>query len=206
MIKLLLAVLLAMCLTACAGQETDRTETTQPETTQTETTRPETSQTETTQAPETARPGILSAFTAQDLQGQAVNQEILKGKKLTMVNVWATFCGPCINEMPDLGALAQEYAGRGVQIVGLLSDATASDGSIDPSQVELAQEIVDATGADYLHIVPGGDMMGLLYQITSVPTTFFVDETGKQVGTAYVGAKDKDAWVAIIDQMLEEVA
>ena len=31
-------------------------------------------------------------------------------------------------------------------------------------------------------------------------------DAGKQVGTAYVGAKDKDAWAAIIDQMLEEVA
>lgn len=104
------------------------------------------------------------------------------------------------------GALAQEYADKGVQIVGLLSDANASDGSVSASQVELAQEIVDATGANYLHIIPGEDMMGLLYQITSVPTTFFVDETGKQVGTAYVGAKSKDAWAAIVDQMLEEVA
>lgn len=194
--KLLLTVVLALCLTACGGQET-----TQPETTQTEA-----SQTETTQSAETTQPGILSVFTAQDLQGNGVNQEILAGKKLTMVNVWATFCGPCINEMPDLGALAQEYADKGVQIVGLLSDANASDGSVSASQVELAQEIVDATGANYLHIIPGTDMMGLLYQITSVPTTFFVDETGKQVGTAYVGAKDKDAWAAIIDQMLEEVA
>ena len=195
--KLLLTVVLALCLTACGGQETTQPETTQPQTTQTEG--------DTTQSAETAQPGILSVFTAQDLQGNGVNQEILKGKKLTMVNVWATFCGPCINEMPDLGALAQEYADKGVQIVGLLSDANASDGSVSASQVELAQEIVDATGANYLHIIPGTDMMGLLYQITSVPTTFFVDETGKQVGTAYVGAKSKDAWATIIDQMLEEV-
>lgn len=196
--KLLLTVVLALCLTACGGQETTQPETTQPQTTQTEG--------ETTQSADTAQPGVLSVFTAQDLQGNGVNQEILAGKKLTMVNVWATFCGPCINEMPDLGALAQEYADKGVQIVGLLSDANASDGSVSASQVELAQEIVDATGANYLHIIPGADMMGLLYQITSVPTTFFVDETGTQVGTAYVGSRDKDAWAAIIDQMLEEVA
>lgn len=198
--KLLLTVLLALSLTACAGQEAGGTETTQPETTQ-----PEASQSETTQAGDSAQQGVLSVFTAQDLQGQTVNQEILAGKKLTMVNIWATFCSPCIREMPDLGALAQEYADKGVQIVGLLSDATASDGSISPSQVELAQQIVDATGANYLHIIPTGDMLGLLYQITSVPTTFFVDETGKQVGTGYVGSKDKEAWAAIIDQMLEEV-
>ena len=133
--KLLLTVVLALCLTACGGQEITQPETTQPQTTQTEG--------ETTQSADTAQPGILSVFTAQDLQGNGVNQEILAGKKLTMVNVWATFCGPCINEMPDLGALAQEYADKGVQIVGLLSDANASDGSVSASQVELAQEIVD---------------------------------------------------------------
>ncbi len=196
--KCLWRVLLACCLPACGGQEITQPETTQPQTTQTEG--------ETTQSADTAQPGILSVFTAQDLQGNGVNQEILAGEKLTMVNVWAAFCGPCINEMPDLGALAQEYADKGVQIVGLLSDANASDGSVSASQVELAQEIVDATGENYLHIIPGTDMMGLLYQTNSVPTTFVVDETGKQVGTAYVGSRDKDAWAAIIDQMLEEVA
>lgn len=191
--KLILTVVLALCLTACAGQETG-------------TTQPENSQTETTQGTSQEKPGLLSSFTAQDLQGKAVNQEILKGKKLTMVNVWATFCPPCVKEMPDLGVLAQEYADQGVQIVGLLSDATASDGTIDPSQVELAQEIVNTTGANYQHIVPGTDLFPLLAQIASVPTTFFVDENGQQVGSAYVGAKSKDAWAAIIDQMLEEVA
>ena len=65
---------------------------------------------------------------------------------------------------------------------------------------------MDVPGANYLLNIPGVDMMGVLYQITSVPTTFFVDETGKQGATAYVGAKSKDAWAAIVDQMLEEVA
>lgn len=70
--KLLLTVVLALCLTACGGQETTQPETTQPQTTQTEG--------ETTQSADTAQPGILSAFTAQDLQGNGVNQEILAGR------------------------------------------------------------------------------------------------------------------------------
>ena len=183
---LITALCLSLCLTACGNQEA-----------------PEASQQVQSSASETA--GILSQFAAQDLQGDSINQEIFQGHKLTMVNVWATFCTPCINEMPDLGELSQEYSDKGVQIVGMVSDAMASDGSIDKEQVALAQEIVDSTAANYTHILPGEDLYGLLYQITSVPTTFFVDEEGNQVGNTYLGAKDKEAWKAIIDQLLEEV-
>lgn len=159
-------------------------------------------------APESTQPAenpLLADFTATDLEGNEVTEDILDGYALTMVNVWATFCGPCITEMPELGELAAEYRDKGVQIVGMVSDTMASDGSTDPEQVALAQEIVAQTRADYLHFIPGEDLYGLLYQITSVPTTFFVDADGNQVGYAYLGAKDKAGWQAVIDQMLEEV-
>lgn len=150
--------------------------------------------------------GILSAFSAEDLDGNALDQSILEGHTLTMVNVWATFCTPCISEMPELGELAEEYADKGVQIVGLVSDVLDSDGSVSETQLDTAREIVSATSANYTHIVPSIDLYyGLLYQITSVPTTFFVDETGAQVGYAYLGARDKAEWSTIIDEMLAEV-
>lgn len=149
--------------------------------------------------------GILSTFSAEDLDGNALDQSILEGHTLTMVNVWATFCTPCISEMPELGELAEEYADKGVQIVGLVSDVLDSDGSVSETQLDTAREIVSATNANYTHIVPSTDFYGILYQITSVPTTFFVDETGAQVGYAYLGARDKAEWSTIIDEMLAEV-
>lgn len=152
-----------------------------------------------------ASAGILANFSATDLNGNTVDQTALADYKLTMVNVWATFCTPCLNEMPELGELADEYSGKGVQIVGLVTDLTDSDGSISQTQLETAQDIVGKTGADYTHIVPSTDMYGLLNQITSVPTTFFVDSKGNQVGMAYVGARDKASWAEIIDETLAEV-
>lgn len=152
-----------------------------------------------------ASAGVLSSFSATDLNGKTVDQTVLADYKLTMVNVWATFCTPCLNEMPELGELAGEYSSKGVQIVGMVTDLTDSDGSISQSQLETAQDIVSSTGADYTHIVPSTEMYGLLSQITSVPTTFFVDSKGNQVGQAYVGARDKAAWAEIIDDTLAEV-
>ncbi|WP_306487948.1 TlpA family protein disulfide reductase [Agathobaculum sp.] len=149
--------------------------------------------------------GVLSAFSTTDLEGNTLDQSILADYDLTMVNVWATFCGPCINEMPDLGELAAEYADKGVQIIGLVSDTMDSDGTISDSQVETAKEIVAETGADYRHLLPSDDLLGILSQIYAVPTTFFVDSEGVQVGDAIVTAQSKEKWIETIDGMLAEV-
>ena len=149
--------------------------------------------------------GILSNFSTTDLDGNSVDQSVFADHKLTMVNVWATFCGPCISEMPELGTLASEYADKGMQIVGLVSDVTDSDGNLDEAQLSLARDIVAETGANYLHVVPGEGLYGLLSQVSGVPTTLFVDSEGKQVGTAYIGAKDLDGWKAVADELLESL-
>ena len=153
----------------------------------------------------TEAPGLLSSFSTTDLEGGAVDQSILEGCELTLVNIWATYCGPCLNEMPDLGELAAEYADQGVQILGLVSDVLNSDGTLSDSQLELAREIVAETGADYRHLVPSADLYGLLSQIYAVPTTFFVDSEGNQVGYAYMTAMSYDQFVEIIDAALAEV-
>lgn len=142
---------------------------------------------------------VFGQFKAETIDGDEVNEEIFSEKKLTMVNIWGTFCGPCIREMPDLGELNREYADKGFQIVGIISDVNkASD--------ETALEVIEATKADYTHIVASEDIQrGILSQIQLVPTTIFVDENGMQVGGAYFGAKEKDDWAAIIDELLGEV-
>lgn len=212
---LALVLALALCLTGCGGagtsQSTPATSSGQ-QSTQSESGSSATASGEaqtpadSSDAAEQAAPtGILSQFSAQDLEGNDFDQSMFQGHTLTMVNVWATFCTPCINEMPDLGTLAQDYQDQGVQIVGLVSDVLTMDGSLDQDQMELAREIVDSTAANYTHLVPSEDLYNLLGQITSVPTTFFVDENGAQVGGTYIGAKDKDQWQQIIDQLLTEV-
>lgn len=153
----------------------------------------------------TEQAGVLSSFSATDLDGNTVDQSVLADYDLTMVNVWATFCGPCINEMPDLGELAQEYADKKVQIIGLVSDVLNTDGTISEEQVQTARDIVEQTGASYLHLLPSEDLYGVLGQISAVPTTFFVDSEGKQVGSAIVSAQSKDKWVQTINAMLTEV-
>ena len=57
----------------------------------------------------------------------------------------------------------------------------------------------------YRHLLPSDDLLGILSQIYAVPTTFFVDSEGVQVGDAIVTAQSKEKWIETIDGMLAEV-
>ncbi len=150
--------------------------------------------------------GILGDFYTPLLFGGMADESVLVSYRLTMVNVWATFCSPCIREMPELGELAAEYKEKGVQILGLAADVQKSDGTYDQAQLELAKSIVAQTNANYLHIIPSTDVYPVLNISEYVPATIFVDEYGNQIGEVYVGARSKEAWSTIIEQMLREVA
>ena len=118
-----------------------------------------------------------------------------------MINIWATFCGPCLSEMPDLGLLSAEYQDQGVQIIGICTDTVSYDGTLVEEQVETARQMAEETGASYLHLVPVGDLAAtLLPQIQVVPTTVFVDREGRQVGGALAGARDADGWRELIEE------
>ncbi len=191
-VSLLLAGLMLAVLSACGGGEAP------PES-------PSSPASQEEEAPEAAP--ILGEFTATDLAGNEVTQSVFEGHPVTMVNVWATFCGPCLREMPDLGALHQEFSEQGFQILGIVTDVQAPDGSISQEQVDLAAQIAEETGASYLHLLPSEDLIAcLLWQVSSVPTTIFVDETGALIGKGYLGSRDAAAWRSIIEEKLEAVS
>ena len=141
----------------------------------------------------------LTGFSARDLDGNTVTEAVFANADLTMLNVWGTFCGPCIREMPDLGELAGEYADRGVQIIGLVGDVGQSD-----EDAEYAREFVEKTGAHYVHLLPSEDLQdkvlsGMMYY----PTTIFFDRDGYVVDNMIVGSHTKGEWKTIIERMLQ---
>ena len=153
-------------------------------------------------------PVDFSELSAQDLNGNAVDASLFADYKLTVINVWGTYCSPCLQEMPDLGELAQEYAEKGVQIVGIVGDVMNSDGTLSESQMEKAAQIVDQTGANYVHIPMDLDLYrsDLGENLYAFPTTYFVDSEGKPVGNALVGMiPSKEDWQAYIDAHLAAV-
>lgn len=148
---------------------------------------------------------ILGTFATTDMAGNPVNEKIFSGHKLTMVNIWATFCGPCIEEMPDLSLLQKEY-GDDFQVIGIVVDAADKNGNVLSDKKADAAAIIETTGADYLHLLPSRSLnQAYLNDVQSVPETIFVDENGNQIGVRYFGAKNKTQWKKIIDTLLESL-
>ncbi|MBQ6823961.1 MAG: TlpA family protein disulfide reductase [Clostridia bacterium] len=144
--------------------------------------------------------GVLSDFSTLDIDSNKVDESILADKKVTMINIWGTYCGPCIQEMPALAAIAEKYEDSDFQIIGLICDVA------DPksSSGDTARGIIAQTGVKYRNIVVSDSMNTLMQTVMAVPTTIFVNENGEQIGQPYVGARDQEAWEDIIAEVLKQ--
>ena len=144
---------------------------------------------------------VVKFENAVTTEGTSISSEVFSNAKLTMVNVWATFCAPCINEMPALGEIANSYDAADFQMLGIVSDAVEDD----ETMLADAKEIIEETGADYPHLLLNEQLyMNLVGASDSVPTTYFLNRKGEVLGYL-VGAQSKEVWEEIIDGLLEEV-
>ena len=141
---------------------------------------------------------IFITFEGTDLEGNAVSQEVFSQSKLTMVNVWATYCNPCLREMPGLGELAAEYDQSEFQIIGIVSDVWEGEDQT------LVESLVQETGAAYPHLL-ANDSVGqaILSSVSAVPTTFFFDGDGAYLG-GVVGSREKSDWEELSHELLEK--
>ena len=184
--KALLLLLLILCLVGCGAATNSETSATS-----------ETAATENTA--ETEEPYILT-FTAPTIDGEEMTSDIFAGSKLTMINVWATYCSPCLSEMPDLGQIAASYDKADFQLIGIVSDVSDTSSEKD---VQNAKDLITETQANYPHLLLNEDLyMNLVGGVDSVPTTFFVNDKSEVLGYV-IGARDKESWVALIDELLQ---
>lgn len=142
-------------------------------------------------------------FTTQDLNGNAVTQDIFKEHKLTMVNVFTTWCSPCVNEMPDLEKLYQQMKDQDVGVVGVVLDVLNEKGEIVDEDLERAQLLVEKTGVTYPVLLPDSTYFNnRLIDLEGFPETFFVDENGNIVGEGYCGSGSLEDWTEIVETEL----
>lgn len=140
----------------------------------------------------------ISFNAAQDLNGNTYSSsELFGANKVTMVNVWATTCSSCVDEMPDLEELNEEMAPQGVEIVGVVNDITSLD---QKDLMKDAMDIVNTTGVTYKNLIHWGDSKILSSPAT--PITYFVGSDGKTIGDAIIGAQSKENYKAAIEKAL----
>ena len=143
--------------------------------------------------------GKFPNFTTTDLNGKQVTNDIFAQKKLTVINIWGTFCGPCINEMPELGEWSDEMSNN-VQLIGLVCDIEGAD---DYSTINDAKAILNDANANFLNIIPNGGLSQYLNNVDAVPTTIFVDSEGNILDKTISGA-DVDGYIEVVAEYLNE--
>ena len=156
--------------------------------------------------PQAESPDDSVQFMTYSIYGDLIDQELFSQADITMINVWGTYCSPCIREMPDLGDLNREYADKGFQIAGIVIDGYHQDEEKFKEQIGMARAIVDYTKADYQHMLPISMELNEAYlsNIQVVPTTFFVDSKGRLIGKEVTGSRSKEAWIEVIEGVFAE--
>lgn len=198
-LKVVTLLVLGTLLTSCAQNtenisETDRAEMTSEAVS-------ETVMEVTTEASTQEEEPYTVTFEAHTIEGEALTSECFLESRLTMINVWATYCNPCLSEMPDLGEIAAAYDPTEFQMIGIISDV--AEGALE-ADINHARDLIEQTGADYPHLILNESLyMNLVGSVSSVPTTFFVNQKGEMLGYA-VGAQSKETWEGIINDLLSK--
>ncbi len=142
------------------------------------------------------------SFETFDIDGNSVSSaDIFAENELTIINIWGTYCGPCIREMPDLAKLSERLKDKNCEIVGIVCDVA---GPSDTAMIETAKKILEETGVSYLNLLPWANTFGD-FPAQFIPTTYFVDSKGHIVGEALIGARSADDYEELIDAALESL-
>ena len=135
-------------------------------------------------------------FTAKTVSGEDISSDLFKDSKLTVVNVWGSWCGPCVQEIPELQKLYESMKDKDVNVIGLAQDAG--------TDLDAVKEIIDKNKVTYQNIVPEGATEDFVMSIMAFPTTFFVDSDRNIVGVIQ-GNRNLEAFTAAVEGVLEKL-
>jgi peroxiredoxin len=140
-----------------------------------------------------ARPHEAPSFVLPDLSGKVVRMDDLRGK-VVVLNLWTTWCPPCVDEMPTLESLAKTMAGRDFVLLAISEDET-------PSKVG---PWIEQRRFTFPVLLDERGQVGADLGITGYPETFVIDRTGRIVHH-HVGYRDwsDPAIVAALERLMD---
>ena len=141
-----------------------------------------------TKGPESA----AFTFSSTDVNGDPIAFSDFSGKKVVMLNLWETWCPPCVSEIPDLAELYEKYKDEGFVIIGAYSSSSDAD----------VREMVKSLGITY-PVMRATDSMEA-YASQYVPTSVFFNGSGELISTQYIGSMSYSEWESVITAMLNK--
>ena len=140
--------------------------------------------------------GKFPEFKAKTVDGEDISSDIFKNSKLTVVNTWGSWCGPCVAEIPELQKLYENLKDKGVNVVGLAQDAG--------TDIDAVKDIISKNKVTYQNIVPEGAVTDFVMGIQAFPTTVLVDSKGNIVGKIE-GGRNLDAFTKAVEDALSKM-
>jgi thiol-disulfide isomerase/thioredoxin len=131
-------------------------------------------------------PENVPSFTVQSLSGQTLNPAEWRGK-VVILNFWATWCGPCRYEIPELMAMEKEYP-NSLQVIGL---------SVDEAPAAEVEQFAQRMGINYPVAIASDALQNKFGGILALPTSFVLNKQG-QVVEKHVGLVPSDYYSAEI--------
>jgi len=139
--------------------------------------------------------GTTLHFEASDVDGNTVGSEdIFKENEITMINIWATWCGNCKREMPELVEMSHRLAEKNVGVIGICMDAD--------TELETCKDLIEEYDVDFLNLLPYEGINEDL-EIACFPISYFVDSEGTILSLPFKGApQEMSAYEEVIDGLL----
>jgi len=110
----------------------------------------------------------MPAFELTDLEGNLMRSDDLRGK-VVLVNFWATWCGPCVSEIPMLNGVYRKYRDRGFLLLGVVNQS---------GDAAAVARFVKRAGIEYPVLI-GTDAVARQYEVFAFPTDYLIDREGK---------------------------
>jgi thiol-disulfide isomerase/thioredoxin len=108
-----------------------------------------------------------------------------RGGKVVLVNMWATWCGPCREEMPELVAMQNEYGAKGFEVIGL---------NVDDEPEDMVRNFVEEMNLNYTITWGNEEMVTALMRLSrseAIPQSFLIDREGNLRGV-FKGASPRE--------------
>jgi thiol-disulfide isomerase/thioredoxin len=147
-------------------------------------------------APPAAKPPL------QALDGPGLKKTIAAQRgKVVVLNLWATWCPPCVEEFPSLVKLHNAYRGRGLVVIGVSMDEPGDRGRV-------AEFIRRQKVGFPVYTRQAGDLEAFIAPVDrrwsgALPTTYLFDRKGALVGTPAIGARSYEQFAAMVEPLLK---
>lgn len=134
--------------------------------------------------------GQQFVFSTTDLDGNPVSSaELFSQNEITLLNLWTSWCGPCIGELEDLQALHADLQGKGCGVMGMLLD----------DDLDTARQLIKENGVAY-PVLLGPEGLEDFLAVESVPTTLLIGRDGTVLAAPIVGAY-MEKYIAALDAL-----